>query len=57
METSGGWCFITCARSRRIPVKITVRPKNIRYNAPVLVCVLLIFFLLLLPTGYEDAVQ
>ena len=38
-------------------MKITVRPKNIRYNAPVLVCVLLIFFLLLLPTGYEDAVQ
>ena len=31
--------------------------EKLRYQAPVLVCVLLIALLLLLPTGYEDAVQ
>lgn len=29
----------------------------LRYGAPVFVCILLIFLLLALPTGYEDAVQ
>ena len=31
--------------------------EKLQYQAPVLVCVLLIAILLLLPTGYEDAVQ
>lgn len=31
--------------------------ESLRYNAPILVCVLLIAALLLLPTGYEGAVQ
>lgn len=31
--------------------------KKISYHAPLLVCILLIVILLLLPTGYEDAVQ
>lgn len=30
---------------------------NVRYSAPVIVCLLLIAVFLLLPTGYEDAVQ
>ena len=31
--------------------------KKLRYYAPVLVCILLIALLLMIPTGYEDAVQ
>lgn len=34
-----------------------MRKERARYYAPVMVCLLLIAFLLVLPTGYEDAVQ
>ena len=34
-----------------------MKKENVRYYAPVVVCVVLIVLLLLLPTGYEDAVQ
>lgn len=34
-----------------------IRKECLQYHAPVIVCVLLIFVLLLLPTGYEHAVQ
>ena len=38
-------------------MKIKLNWQKLQYQAPVLVCVLLIIGLLLLPTGYEDAVQ
>ena len=31
--------------------------ENLRYNAPVVVCLILIAFLIVLPTGYEGAIQ
>lgn len=34
-----------------------MKKEEIRYYAPVVVCLLLIAFLILLPTGYEEAVQ
>ena len=34
-----------------------MKKEKLRYYAPVVVCLLLIVFLLLLPTGYEGAVQ
>ena len=34
-----------------------MKKENIKYYAPVLICVLLIVILILLPTGYEGAVQ
>ena len=34
-----------------------MKKEKLRYYAPVVVCLLLIAFLLFLPTGYEDAVQ
>ena len=34
-----------------------MKKEKIRYYAPVVVCLLLIAFLIFLPTGYEDAVQ
>lgn len=34
-----------------------MKKEKIRYDAPVAVCLLLIAFLIFLPTGYEDAVQ
>ena len=34
-----------------------MKKETLRYYAPVVVCLLLIFAFLLLPTGYEDAVQ
>ena len=34
-----------------------MKKEKMRYYAPVMVCLLLIAFLLVLPTGYEDAVQ
>lgn len=34
-----------------------MKKENLRYYAPVAVCLLLIAILLLLPTGYEDAIQ
>lgn len=38
-------------------MKLFFSREKVRYHAPVLVCILLILLLLLLPTGYEDAVQ
>lgn len=38
-------------------MKWKIKRTTLRYNAPVIVCLLLIGVLLLLPTGYEDAVQ
>ena len=38
-------------------MKNLLTSKTMRYHAPVLACVLLIIGLLLIPTGYEDAVQ
>lgn len=38
-------------------MKKYITREKLQYNAPVLVCVLLTILLLLLPTGYEDAVQ
>ena len=34
-----------------------MKKEKLRYYAPLVVCLLLIAFLLLLPTGYEGAVQ
>ena len=34
-----------------------MKKEKLRYYAPVVVCLLLIAFLIILPTGYEDAVQ
>ena len=34
-----------------------MKKEKLRYHAPVVVCLLLIAFLIFLPTGYEDAVQ
>ena len=34
-----------------------MKKENVRYYAPVVVCLLLIALLIVLPTGYEDAVQ
>ena len=34
-----------------------MKKEKLKYYAPVMVCVLLIAILLLLPTGYEGAVQ
>ncbi len=33
------------------------RKEQLKYNAPLIVCVLVIIILLLLPTGYEEAIQ
>ena len=38
-------------------MKLLHNRKKLQYNAPVFACILLIVLLLLLPTGYEDAVQ
>lgn len=38
-------------------MKLHINQEKIQYHAPVLVCVIMILLLLLLPTGYEDAVQ
>ncbi|MBQ9768272.1 MAG: YibE/F family protein [Lachnospiraceae bacterium] len=38
-------------------MKKKIEGKSLQYHAPVIVCMLLIFVLLLLPTGYENAVQ
>lgn len=38
-------------------MKLRINKDKLRYHAPVVLCVVLIIGLLLLPTGYEDAVQ